>query len=187
MAERHSFQKAVTDLMGELDGNPIDVCLQCGTCSGSCPAVEYMEHSPRQIIAMIRADLKEEVLNSDTIWCCSSCYNCTVRCPQNIKITEMMYALKRYCIWKHQYRKGAIGPEFSRKFVKIVVKTGKSYEPGLAPTFMFRYGIRGMIDNARMGMSLMHKKRVAIIPKKVKRIESFRKVLNRIIPVGVEE
>jgi heterodisulfide reductase subunit C len=187
VAEKHSFQKEVADLMSLLDGNPIDVCIQCGTCSGSCPAVEYMDHSPRQIIAMIRADLKDQVVNSDTIWCCSSCYNCTVRCPKNIKITEMMYALKRYCIWKHAYRKGVIGPAFSRRFVGIVVKTGKSYEPGLAPTFMLKYGIRGMIDNMTMGMNLLRKRRMALIPKKVKRIENFRRVLNRIIPVGVKE
>ncbi len=187
MAERPTFQKEVTDLMSVLDGNPIDVCIQCGTCSGSCPAVEYMDYSPRQIIAMIRADLREQVLQSDTIWCCSSCYYCTVRCPKEIKITGMMYALKRYCIWKHKNKKGAIGPDFSRKFVKIVVKSGKSYEPGLAPTFMFKYGIRGVIDNVSMGMSLFQKKRMAIVPKTVKRIKNFRRVLNRIIPVGVEQ
>jgi hypothetical protein len=99
----------------------------------------------------------------------------------------MMYALKRYCIWKHAYRKGVIGPAFSRRFVGIVVKTGKSYEPGLAPTFMLKYGIRGMIDNMTMGMNLLRKRRMALIPKKVKRIENFRRVLNRIIPVGVKE
>jgi len=187
VAEKPDFQKEVATLMSVMDGNPIDVCIQCGTCSGSCPAVEYMDYSPREIIALIRADLRDRVIYSDTIWCCSSCYSCTVRCPKNIKITEMMYALKRYCIWKHKHKRGAIGPDFSRKFVKMVVKTGKSYEPGLATTFMFRYGIRGMIDNMSMGMSLLQKRRMSIVPKTVKRIKNFRKVLNRIIPLGVEQ
>jgi len=187
VAEKPSFQKEVMNLMHVMDGNPIEACIQCGTCSGSCPAVEYMDYSPRQIIALIRADKKDEVLSSDTIWCCSSCYYCTVRCPQNIKITEMMYALKRYCIWKHKHKSGVIGPDFSRKFVKIVVKTGKSYEPGLAPTFIFKYGVRGVIDNMIMGISLLQKKRMAIMPKTVKRIANFRRVLNRIIPIGVEQ
>jgi len=145
-----------------------------------------MDYSPRQIIAMIRADLKEQVVNSDTIWCCASCYSCTVRCPKDIKITQMMYALKRYCIWKGRYRDGAVGPAFSRRFVKIVVKTGKSYEPGLAPAFMFKSGVRGLVDNMTMGMALFNKGRISVFPKSVKRIDSFRKVLNRIIPVGVK-
>ncbi len=187
MAEKPSFQKEVATLMSLKDGNPIDVCIQCGTCAGSCPAVEYMDYSPREIIGLIRADMKEKVLNSDTIWCCSSCYNCTVRCPKDIKITEMMYALKRYCIWKHKHKKGVIGPDFSRRFVQIVVKTGKSYEPGLAPSFIFKYGIQGMIDNMAMGLHLFQKGRMAVIPKKVKRIRNFRRVLNRIIPLGVEQ
>ncbi len=88
---------------------------------------------------------------------------------------------------KHKHKKGAIGPNFSKRFVKIVVKTGKSYEPGLAPTFMFKYGIRGMLDNMSMGMGLLQRRRMAIVPKTVKRIKNFRRVLNRIIPIGVAQ
>jgi heterodisulfide reductase subunit C len=184
--ETYTFQDEVKDLMGPLDGNPISVCIQCGTCSASCPTVMYMDHSPREIIAMIRADLRDEVVNSDTIWCCASCYNCTVRCPREIKITQMMYALKRYCIWRNRYNDNAIGPDFSRRFVRIVVRTGKSYEPGLAPAFMFRYGVRGILDNMNLGLNLFMKGRMAVLPKAVKRIGNFRKVLNRIIPIGVK-
>ena len=29
----------------------IDRCIQCGTCSSSCPSADYMDYSPRQTIA----------------------------------------------------------------------------------------------------------------------------------------
>ena len=47
---------------------------------------------PRQIIAMIRAGLRAEVLSSYTTWLCASCYACTVARPRQIRITDIMYA-----------------------------------------------------------------------------------------------
>jgi heterodisulfide reductase subunit C len=38
--------------------------------------------------------MKKEVLSSDFIWLCSSCYTCFERCPQNVKIPELMNAIK---------------------------------------------------------------------------------------------
>ena len=34
----------------------------------------------------------------------------------------MMYALKRYSMWKGQFQEGLIGPDFSEAFVKMIVK-----------------------------------------------------------------
>ena len=79
-------------------GDAIKRCIQCGTCSGSCAVSWGMDHSPRQIISMVRAGMRDKVLESSTIWTCASCYACTVRCPQEIKITEIMYILKRLAI-----------------------------------------------------------------------------------------
>ena len=59
-------------------GEKMKECIQCGTCSGSCPVSVYMDYTPREIIAMARMGFKEEVLKSYTIWLCASCYACTV-------------------------------------------------------------------------------------------------------------
>ncbi|MBK6710249.1 MAG: 4Fe-4S dicluster domain-containing protein [Chloroflexi bacterium] len=50
------------------------MCIQCGTCGGSCPSGQDMDHTPRQLFAMIRADMRDEVLRSNTPWYCVSCY-----------------------------------------------------------------------------------------------------------------
>jgi heterodisulfide reductase subunit C len=57
-----------------------------------------MEHSPRQLFAMIRAGNREEVLNSSAPWYCVSCYYCAVRCPQDVSIPGIMYTLKSMSI-----------------------------------------------------------------------------------------
>ena len=157
MAAELSFSKEIANMMYATHGNPISHCLQCGTCSGTCPAVEFMDHTPRLIIGMIRENLKDEVLASNTYWSCASCYHCTVRCPAGIDIADLMYALKRYSMWKSQYKEGLIGPVFSETFVKTILKSGRSYEPVLAPSYIFSYGVRELLHEAQTATKLMLK------------------------------
>ena len=167
-----------------MESNPIDRCIQCGTCSATCPVAEFMDYSPREIIEMIRGNFKKEVLSSNTIWYCASCYHCTVKCPEGINITDMMYALKRYSIWKNCYKKSLIGPNFSKKFIRGIMKSGKSFEPALAPTFIFKYGLRSLLDDSFMGYALWRKGRMPFIPSEIKRKRNFQRVIGRIIPIG---
>ncbi len=83
----------------------LEHCIQCGTCSGVCPLSIYMDHSPRQVMALTRSDFKKEVLSSHTIWLCASCYACTVECPKEIGITDIMYELKQRAIHEGHYPK----------------------------------------------------------------------------------
>jgi len=36
-----------------------------------------------------------DVLDSKTIWLCSSCFTCAERCPRDINITKIMEALRQ--------------------------------------------------------------------------------------------
>jgi len=38
--------------------------------------------------------MKKEVLSSPVIWLCSTCYTCYERCPQDVKLIEVMNVLK---------------------------------------------------------------------------------------------
>jgi len=71
-------------------------CIQCGTCSASCPTAFAMDYTPRQLWQMVRLGMKEDVLASRTFWLCTTCKSCQVRCPRGIPITDMMIALKEY-------------------------------------------------------------------------------------------
>jgi heterodisulfide reductase subunit D len=46
-------------------------CIQCGTCSASCPTAFAMDYTPRQLWHMVRLGMKEEVLSSRTFWLCN--------------------------------------------------------------------------------------------------------------------
>jgi heterodisulfide reductase subunit C len=184
MAVKPTFSQEIANLLYAAHGSPLKSCIQCGTCAGTCPVADYMDNTPRQLIAMINADLKEEVLASNTFWFCASCYHCTVRCPSKIDIAEAMYAVKRYSIWKSQYKEGLIGPVFSETFVKMIVRSGRSYEPVLAPTYIFSKGVRGFLQEAQTATTMMIKGRIPVLPPRIQRLENFKEMVRRIIPIG---
>ena len=73
----------------------VGACMQCGTCTASCPNEFAMDVSPRRMWRMIQFGMLDEILESRTFWLCSSCYMCTLRCPRGLKLTSAMGALKR--------------------------------------------------------------------------------------------
>jgi len=68
-------------------GEQLKTCLECGNCSGICPFGYLMTYPPSRLIAMLRADRFNKVLETDTVWMCVSCYACTAVCPSKIPLT----------------------------------------------------------------------------------------------------
>jgi len=97
-----------SEIAAEPGGEHIRRCFACGTCTASCPVREVTErYNPRRIIHMALLGLREPVLTSDFIWLCSTCYSCHERCPQDVRITELMHAIKNVAV-----RHGHIHPSF---------------------------------------------------------------------------
>lgn len=76
-------------------GENIKACFSCGTCTATCPVSQIdTEFNPRKIIRQVLLGLRDEVLSSPVIWRCVQCYGCYAKCPQNVKFTEVMAALR---------------------------------------------------------------------------------------------
>lgn len=87
------------ELAGRPGGEKISACFICRTCVASCPISEVnAEFQPLRIIRMALYGLREEVLTSDFLWLCSSCYACQERCPQGVKIADFMTLLKNLAV-----------------------------------------------------------------------------------------
>lgn len=158
-------------------GDPrLDMCIQCGTCGGSCPSGADMEHTPRTILAMMRAGMREQVLRSTTPWFCVSCYYCTVRCPQEIHITDVMYTLKRLAVRDRLYD-SSTAPDFSRSFISWVENYGRAFELGLMSLHMLRHNPLGIFRMAPMGMGMLSRRRMEFTPKSIKNIDGLKAIL----------
>lgn len=156
----------------------LEMCIQCGTCGGSCPSGQDMDHTPRQLFAMLRAELEEEVLESNTPWFCVSCYFCTVRCPQEVKITDIMYTLKTLAIAEGRSHANT-ARDFSESFIGYVERYGRSFEFGLATRHSLMHRSMSMPGLVELGMGMLTKGRLDMTPHKIENIGQLQKILNR--------
>ena len=110
----------------ELSGQNLQLCYQCGMCSGNCPTASNMDISPRQIIELARLGLEEEIANSRTVWICASCLACTVNCPRGFDLSKMMEAIRLLTLRKNidHVRPEEISPEERRELPQIAMVSG---------------------------------------------------------------
>ena len=88
LSQSSSFNEAFSASLYEVaDGERVRSCLQCGTCSGVCPFGYLMDYPPGRMIAVLRAEMFDTVMTTDTVWMCVSCYACTQVSPAKIPLT----------------------------------------------------------------------------------------------------
>mgnify|MGYP003572907293 FL=1 len=159
---RNSFLKEVEANVEE--GEWVKMCMQCGVCSGSCPLGKFWDHPPQEIFMMIRAGKREEVLTSDSMWMCTSCYNCIVRCPRELPITHIMHGLAHYAKRLGLVPDNQPTAKFSQKFWDNLLQKGRVNELklGLALYFMngFGEGVKVAMKQKELGLNMMKTKRM---------------------------
>ena len=109
-------------------------CIQCGTCTASCPSAEAMDISPRKMWRMVNLGLEDEVLHSKTMWLCTVCYQCSVRCPRGIPLTETIAKLKQRAI-QARIQEWSESTKFYKSFSDVMRTYGRMREM----EFMVRY------------------------------------------------
>jgi len=140
----------------------VRTCIQCGTCTGSCPNAFAMDYTPRKMWRMVLMGQKDDIFKSKTFTLCSSCYYCSLRCPRGLPLTEAMGALKQIASSENipRYKQSTL---FYRKFMESVRRHGRVREM----EFMTLYfsSMRNPIiplQFATLGMKLMKKRKVSL-------------------------
>ena len=171
-----SFMDQVASIHG---GDGFVHCIQCGTCTGSCPNANEMEYTPRKVIAMIRAGMQKEVLSSNAMWYCASCYLCSERCPRGIKVTELMYALKQLA-YRNGFRHGPTGePIMYRTFVDLINQNGRVHEVGLTSRFYMQSRPLAILKMAPIGLKLFLLGRMPLRPHAIRDKEQLVAIIKK--------
>jgi len=173
-----TLPEPVTDSLAVIR-NMVSACIQCGTCTGSCPNAFAMDLTPRQLWYNVLMGDKEAIFHSRTFFLCSVCYCCTLRCPRGLPLTEAMSALKQTAAKENlaPYKKSI---RFYESFMESVRRHGRVREM----EFMTLYFLSMKnpfipIQFVPLGIKLMGKRKVSFeIPSKGSGVlESiFRKV-----------
>ena len=160
-------------------GEKIQNCIQCGTCTGTCPVSYMMDITPREIVALFRAGHLEIILHSRTIWICASCYSCRVRCPSGILVTDLMYALKRLAMEMNIYPPKFPVHVLSKLFISNVYKYGRNFEMGLGIKYLLKTDPKKLFASVGFGIAMMRRGRLAVRPQTIKKIRDIRAIINR--------
>jgi heterodisulfide reductase subunit C len=75
-------------------GETLMLCYQCGTCTASCPSGRLTAFRTRQIIRKAQLGLKDQILPTEELWLCTTCYACVERCPREVEITDILFILR---------------------------------------------------------------------------------------------
>ena len=134
-------------------------CIQCGTCTASCPAAPAMDLSPRQMWRMVNLGLTDEVLHSKTMWLCSFCYQCQVRCPRGIPLTDTITRLKEMAL-EQGIVSSRVSGIFYRSFASVMRRYGRMREMEFMALFLLRSNPLGALGFAKLGLTLVLKGRV---------------------------
>ncbi|MBN1103441.1 MAG: (Fe-S)-binding protein [Deltaproteobacteria bacterium] len=77
--------------MVEQNQSRVFMCMQCGMCSGSCPESGI---TPFNIRKLVRKRFLGREIEEAIAWYCTSCGECTLRCPRDVKPSEMIFELR---------------------------------------------------------------------------------------------
>jgi heterodisulfide reductase subunit C len=176
-----SFIKEVCSIPG---GESINSCIQCGVCTGSCPTANQWDYPPRRVIALVRAGLREELLSSNSMWFCVSCYSCTVRCPRDIKPADIMHALEIIAIRSGKSTKRSKTPILYRCFVDSARSNGRVYELGMMIKLFLKTNPFSALKLAPVGLGLFLHKRLPLKPSRIKGMGELKAIMDKAEELG---
>jgi len=102
----------------EAGGTTLNLCFQCGTCTGSCPSGRQTAFRTRKLVRRAQLGLKEDIMSSDDLWLCTTCYTCYERCPRGVEIVDIIMALRNIAV-----REGNMSPQH-KKIAQFISKSG---------------------------------------------------------------
>jgi heterodisulfide reductase subunit C len=105
----------------------VQTCIQCGTCTASCPNLDFMDITPRHMWRLLLTDHVQALFSSKSFAYCSSCYYCTLRCPRGLELTHTMGLLKQAAsrLKLKQFQRASL---FYKAFLDSVEKHGRVKE-----------------------------------------------------------
>ena len=162
-------------------GENIRKCFACGTCTISCPVFELKEeYNPRKIIRMAALGMKEELLSSDIIWMCVNCYTCYERCPQDVRFTTIIHALRNLAIREAKNKKiklKAPGYFLTGAFLHPIKLHGRTWEPEIMLRLWLKLkDIKRIFSFIPLGLKMFQKNKVPFLPSRIKGRKEIKRI-----------
>ena len=167
-------------------GENISACYQCERCTNACPVSHYMDIKPHQVIRHIQLGWREELMGSSTIWICLSCEMCTTYCPNEVGVAETINHLRNMAAHSAVRPREKHLAVFHQTFLEQLGRFGRVNEFWLMNAFnakpnilrdKLRSGLMG--DEIRLGLQLLKKGRLHLVPRRSGAIREIRELYRR--------
>lgn len=96
-------------------------CIQCGTCTGSCPVAKKANLNVRKYMREVSAFGKLTVHPPNELWSCTTCSTCGVRCPKDLNPYEFLIDIRSMAV-----EEGQVAPTI-RDALESVFKNGNPW------------------------------------------------------------
>jgi heterodisulfide reductase subunit C len=157
----------------------VAACMQCGTCTGSCPAASQMDLTPRQVMMALQVGLEDDAIGCQAIWDCAACYMCTARCPRDIPISDVMCRLRTLAL-----DRGLAGPRetaFVDGFLGNIQRYGRQYEPELMVRYSLRNNPFGLLKMIPFALRMIQKGKIEFLPHRINGRDQLQRIFGRLI------
>jgi heterodisulfide reductase subunit C2 len=172
MAGNEAFKQEVL----RLAGTEVLTCIQCGTCSVCCPTAFLMNPSIRGLVKLCLEGKKEEALHNDTLWLCTSCLLCTVRCPRAIRPKALVFALKDIAEREGQQSKDA---SYEQCFLKQIEDYGRIAELALTAQFLLVFP-QAAVQSMQMGLELLPRGKIDLKIERIRGIDEVKRIVEEL-------
>jgi heterodisulfide reductase subunit C len=159
-------------------------CFQCRKCTNGCPVTFAMDLYPDEVIRMVILGQRETVLECRTIWVCAACETCTTRCPNDVKIAELMDCLKEMAVYEGVPSSQPRILALHETFLNNIKKRGRLYETTLLPAYLLKS--EKLLEKWNSGIwrydlklacRMFSKGRLPLLPKSISGKSEVRKIL----------
>jgi heterodisulfide reductase subunit C len=110
---------------------------------------------------------------------CASCYACTTRCPEGIRITDLIYALKRTAMEKDYSSKAHKVQILAALFINNLMRYGRLHEGTLIRKFYMKTAVLKLFGLIPLVLKMHRTKRLALFPKRIRAHASLSRIIDK--------
>ena len=96
-------------------------CIQCGTCTGSCPVAKKANLNVRKYMREVATLGKLAPHSQNELWSCTTCSTCGVRCPKDLNPYEFLIDIRSMAVEEGQV------PTTIRDALESIFKNGNPW------------------------------------------------------------
>jgi heterodisulfide reductase subunit C len=155
-------------------GIDVEMCLECGKCSGGCSNGHIFDYTPRKIVQLVKFNSTKTLMNMDALWVCLACHLCVDRCPSSIDTPRIIDYMRAKAYRREETASRPHVKLFYELMLNSVRKKGRISELQLG--LKFNWKTRQYMKDADLGMKMLLKGKLSLLSPGVRKRDEVRRL-----------